>query len=278
MSLYKYVPPERRDILRSLRIRFTQPGAQNDPFELRPTVNRFRSHEVARGALSKPLSEEWDRQFSDKILKQFGQQLVDEIERKSPGYLAAQKEAALAMADIESDCAARDEINRLLNTLGILSLSDTPSDLLMWTHYAANHTGLVLEFDDGHSWFWVKRPEGDDCGNLRKVSYADQPSSGFLAELKAHEVFYTKGTRWEYEREWRVVRPLVESSLELPGGVFLFDIPEGVITGVIVGLRVSTDSLRELRGILHNSPKLAKVRFGRIVEGKLSNHLEVVWA
>jgi hypothetical protein len=66
MSLYKYVPPERLDVLRNLRIRFTQPGAQNDPFELRPVVERFRRREVARQALAKPLSEEWDRQFPTK--------------------------------------------------------------------------------------------------------------------------------------------------------------------------------------------------------------------
>ena len=95
MSLYKYVPSERLDILRNLRIRFTQPGAQNDLFELRPPVNRFRKPEVARQTLSAPFSEEWDRQFSDKILKQFGLPFVNEIERMLPGYLDSQKEAAL---------------------------------------------------------------------------------------------------------------------------------------------------------------------------------------
>lgn len=122
MSLYKYISPERLDVIRNLRIRFTQPGAQNDPFELRPIVTRFRRPEVARQALSKPLSEEWDRQFSDKILKQFGSQFIDEVERNRPGYLTLQKEAALDKADTQSDQAAKILIAHHLNTLGILSL------------------------------------------------------------------------------------------------------------------------------------------------------------
>jgi hypothetical protein len=278
MSLYKYVPPARLDVLRNLRIRFTQPGAQNDPFELRPVVDRFRRREVARHALAKPLSEEWDRQFSDKILKQFGSQFVNEVERIHPGYLASKKEAALAMADAESDHGALELIVQHLNALGIFSLSEVPDDLLMWAHYAANHTGFVLEFDGEHTWFWAQRPEEDDCGTLKKVSYADEPSSLYLAELKAHEVFYTKGKKWEYEREWRIIRPLAESSMSLNEGVFLFDVPATAITGVIAGLRTSSESLQELRKVRQGNDQLTHLRIGRISEVKSSNTLEVIWA
>ncbi len=278
MSLYKYVPPERLDVLRNLCVRFTQPGAQNDPFELRPVVDRFRRSEAARQALAKPLSEEWDRQFSDKILRQFGPEFVNEVERMHPGYLASKKEAALAMADAESDHSAMKLIAQHLNTLGIFSLSEVSDDLLMWAHYAANHSGFVLEFDDGHAWFWAQRPEGDDCGTLKKVSYADEPSSRYLAELKAHEVFYTKGKKWEYEREWRVIRPLVESSRSPTEGVFLFDLPATAITGVIAGLRTSSESLQELQEIRRGNPQLTHLRVGRMSEVKNANTLEVVWA
>lgn len=277
MSLYKYVTSDRLDILRTLRVRFTQPEAQNDLFELRPPVNRFRSSEVARQALSKPLWEEWDRQFSEKIVKQFGPEWANEVEKRLPGYLASHREAALAQVDVESDRNRREEIRQRLNALGILSLSETPTDLLMWAHYAANHTGFVIELDDRHSWFWAQRPEGDDCGNLRKVTYSDQPSSLNLAELKAHEVFYTKGKKWEYEREWRIIRPLAESSMCVGGGIFLFDIPSTLIAGVIAGLRNANESFRELQGILQNNPGLTHIRTGRVVESENSNALEVIW-
>jgi hypothetical protein len=36
MTLFKYIRPERIDVIENLEIRFTQPDALNDPFELRP--------------------------------------------------------------------------------------------------------------------------------------------------------------------------------------------------------------------------------------------------
>src|SRR3712207_4510618 len=36
MTLFKYIRAERIDVIDNLEIRFTQPGALNDPFELRP--------------------------------------------------------------------------------------------------------------------------------------------------------------------------------------------------------------------------------------------------
>jgi hypothetical protein len=100
MSLYKYVPSERLDVLRNLRIRFTQPSAQNDPFEFRPLVDRFRRPSEAR----QRLSEEWERKFpaaldcADPNLKAFM--------AKRPALLASVRETRLAEADRQSDKAA----------------------------------------------------------------------------------------------------------------------------------------------------------------------------
>ena len=37
--IYKYLPHERTDVLKNLKIRFTQPKALNDPFEALPLVS-----------------------------------------------------------------------------------------------------------------------------------------------------------------------------------------------------------------------------------------------
>jgi hypothetical protein len=36
VSLYKYLVPERFDVLRNAKVRFSQPMALNDPFEMKP--------------------------------------------------------------------------------------------------------------------------------------------------------------------------------------------------------------------------------------------------
>jgi len=41
MTLYKYLHPDRIDLLQNLLIRFTQPGAFNDPFEMQPYFDSY---------------------------------------------------------------------------------------------------------------------------------------------------------------------------------------------------------------------------------------------
>ena len=44
MYLYKYLPPDRIDVLENAAIRFTQPDQLNDPFESRPCMTSIREH------------------------------------------------------------------------------------------------------------------------------------------------------------------------------------------------------------------------------------------
>src|SRR5258708_12419499 len=54
MIVYKYVHPERFDVLKDTRIRFTQAAALNDPFEMMPSLFEIRRYYAA-------LSEEVNR-------------------------------------------------------------------------------------------------------------------------------------------------------------------------------------------------------------------------
>lgn len=52
MALYKYVRPERIDVIDKRELRFTQPGALNDPFELRPRFEALISEAEALASLA----------------------------------------------------------------------------------------------------------------------------------------------------------------------------------------------------------------------------------
>jgi hypothetical protein len=259
MSLYKYVPPERLDVLRNLRIRFTQPGAQNDPFEFRPLVSRFRRAEAAR----QQLSQQWNEQFPKAVgqLDPDTQFKLKEFMRKFPAAVAAVKEMRLDEADKQSDPAIGEEVFQELNRqVGILSLSEIPDSLLLWRRYASGQSGFVYEFDDKHPWFWARTEEKDDIHELRKVNYIDVPSSPSLSELVALEVLYSKRKYWEYEREWRIIRPLAEGSGR--EDIYLFEVPPAALTRVIVGSSASEDSIEELVRIITSNPGLAHLRVG----------------
>jgi hypothetical protein len=50
--------------------------------------------------------------------------------------------------------------------LGIFSLTEDPMHPLMWSHYAGQHFGIVVEFDENHPWFNQKVAPPDDLRHL----------------------------------------------------------------------------------------------------------------
>ena len=67
MILYKYLQPTRLDVLKHKRIRFTQPGDFNDPFEFRPKIR-----DVASDAEVQAYVEEHFDQLVDEELAKYG--------------------------------------------------------------------------------------------------------------------------------------------------------------------------------------------------------------
>jgi hypothetical protein len=104
--------------------------------------------------------------------------------------------------------------DNLIKHYAFCSLSERPDDLLMWSHYADQHRGLVIGIDFSD----------DINGHLIKVQYADSavaipiddsltvfdPSldetAGKLAVCNMLRNITTKASCWQYEGEWRIWR------------------------------------------------------------------------
>jgi hypothetical protein len=104
-------------------------------------------------------------------------------------------------------------------------LSETPSSILMWSHYAMNHTGFCVEYDFNN----LSAENHYILEHLEKVNYADQLPSLQLASLiqvmrkkldptfkkdpkiteatteTCVEAILTKNSVWNYEKEWRLI-------------------------------------------------------------------------
>jgi hypothetical protein len=87
--------------------------------------------------------------------------------------------------------------SRLRNEMGVLCLTESADNHLMWVNYARNHTGFVVGFDATSAFF----EEGGR--ELRKVNYQARPP--FFAEADENSCFY-KSPEWRYEEEWRCIR------------------------------------------------------------------------
>ncbi len=169
---------------------------------------------------------------------------------------------------------------KLDENFGILSLSETPTDTLMWSHYADGGRGFLIEFDPRHSWFWAKKEDRDDFRHLRRVAYTSYRPPKYLLETVGQEVLYTKRKEWEYEREWRIIRNFNDAACEVGHDnngkdVLLFAIPPDCILGVVVGYKTDRESAEGMRKLVAANPALSHIRFSEAVL-KSDGSIEIV--
>src|SRR5690606_38148794 len=220
MSLYKYVSIDTLKKILNGSIRFTQPGAFNDPFEMLPELHVPQS-------------------FSDdKIAIQFD--LLSERRLQGDGSLADGFES-----DFCNDFNSRDILYALNESIGVLCLSKVRDSLLTWSHYADQYAGAVVEFDDSHEFFDGKieveyrsmRPKKDI------TAYISDGNPVPIAEL------CTKPEDWQYEQEVRLVRSLSEcrrASNDSKFPVYVMPLPAECIKSITLGERASVEHQREI--------------------------------
>ena len=101
----------------------------------------------------------------------------------------------------ENDLHAREELrSQVLAQEGLLCMSKTYQEPLLWGHYADNHRGMCLIFsvlESGDWWdveYVPKRPKVRDFGIH---SFRD------LSKEQIHTIARTKFKNWSYEQEMR---------------------------------------------------------------------------
>lgn len=82
---------------------------------------------------------------------------------------------------------------------GILSVSRKPLDILMWAHYANDHTGIVLGFD----WNETGLPEAKEM--VYQSHYRSLDLWSHSKDELADVAFYQKSSHWSYEQELRSI-------------------------------------------------------------------------
>ncbi|MGB4117445.1 MAG: hypothetical protein WBK51_12965 [Polaromonas sp.] len=64
MSLYKYLHPDRTDVLRNQSIRFSSPAVLNDPFELKPHLAAIATATYAKAEFQRVLPSIIDEELA----------------------------------------------------------------------------------------------------------------------------------------------------------------------------------------------------------------------
>ena len=227
MTLYKYVKFEDLERILNGSIRFTQPGAFNDPFEMVPEL-----------LVPKHLAN-----------RQVNLQFSVTASRRTPAVHELGD-------DFESEDCSDINSRRILASLnqgiGVLSLSKNSSSLPMWSHYADRHKGAIIEFDASHEFL-----EGHFAVEYRQFrpkidigSYLDDETPIPIAEI------CVKPKDWEYENEVRAVRNLSDCKCVGEAGgfpIYTRQLPIDCLKSVILGERMGVDNQRRIFETVKNT-------------------------
>lgn len=263
MPLFKYLHPDRIDVLLGKSICFSSPAVLNDPFELKPHLAALASpeHMESEIALLFPelVHEELEKLPSEVRSLVSAEALQELILRQLPQMKRNIQGMAEMLTPKLQDVMAR----KFEELIGILCLTESADNLLMWAHYADSHRGFVIEFDEYCPFFDRRVSPDDELRHLRKVSYNAKRPSLTLAEVEDFSSFMTKGTDWQYEAEWRMIMPLEAASKIVKNGqqvVHLYEFPADAITSVILGCRMDAQKKEKIQQVLADSPHFEHVR------------------
>jgi len=146
-----------------------------------------------------------------------------------------------------------DILHAELNRVGVFCVSSTPTEELMWAHYANGHRGVAIEFDSNVGLFTTAQ-RIDYVTEAPVINRIKDNRDSFL-----EKTFFTKSERWVAEQEWRVItrwedrdrieRYIAERDFPVDVKEFLrsqhgpgyYAIPPDSIRGVILGNSISPE-------------------------------------
>jgi DUF2971 family protein len=271
-ALYKYLNADRTTtVLENLQIRFSQASVLNDATELKPVFKGIATRSDLKRLLTDRLREKYPglvERVEQSLPSHVAAQLIDDVLRKG----VAQAEEALP----QNEKKIHDSLDR---NFGVLSLSETPTNSLLWGYYGDGGYGFLIHFDPRHKWFWAQQNARDDFRHLRRVTYLSERPPKYLVDTNGNDALYTKGLEWEHEKEWRIIRNFNDAASkagpdQYGKDVLLFAIPPDCIQSVVIGYRAQSDSVEKIKGIVGGNPPLAHVHFQKAVlkEGTITLH------
>jgi hypothetical protein len=206
-----------RDLIVESRMYLSDPTRFNDPFDMKARV------------------------VFDGTLEQRRQKFRALIANKSGGRRKERKRLLnefMSRPTEEWLSAIEGIFAQSVRAVGVFSMAGDPRSILMWSHYALNHTGLCVQLEIAHDprAFALSVP----------IDYEDSyPTLNYLdPDWGAHvrNVLKTKHPGWEYEKEWRIVH--------MNGANSYYAFKPAVVSGIILGSRMPNGAIDVVQQLL----------------------------
>lgn len=148
---------------------------------------------------------------------------------------------------------AFDSRRKVINRHGILSLSKVYDNILMWSHYASNHTGVVIAFDMSLDLdFFISPLNIKYQDTYKELNYFANP----LDTIEKNNSI--KSSLWKYEEEIRIIKDKFG----------LHPIKRDAVRKIYFGCKTSKLKINEFMMLCKNSGyKHMKYYQGKIVHG-----------
>jgi hypothetical protein len=256
--VYKYFSSPRRAFFSKPQLRTSQREALNDPLEMShrwniakadglkslvekhlgatlPSVFQnkqlqkamFKEHLSESGKTLSPLEE---IQFEKIVSSEMFTVYLNQLSTNSDGIAAPFIGAAFSQMEARFDSL----VESLVSKMGILSLTEDPLNQAMWAHYGESGKGFVIGLDAQADFFFSTAKERRHL--LKRVKYTNDRVDNFWRN--PYYLILVKSRDWAYEREWRMLKNLIDSD-EIDHGpplaVHLLNVPPHIIKTVHFG-------------------------------------------
>lgn len=179
---------------------------------------------------------------------------------------------AVDLADRDLRRVFRETKDTLNEDKGLICLSTSWSNPLLWGHYAEKHSGIALGFDVPDSALapvmYRKTP--------LKIPFDRKTRELCLTEDLMNKLLRTKFSDWEYEKEMRHFVQLDHATKE--AGMYFYDFSAAfALREVILGPRceLPIERVRALVSSYSSSPRVIKARIAfssfRVIKNKLAS-------
>ncbi|ENM3825828.1 DUF2971 domain-containing protein [Vibrio cholerae] len=251
--MYKYISNELPHFFENGMLRLTQPSQFNDPFELLPcyvdvmgeSTKKYILENIEVWLKEDRKNEPWYKKLIPLPIKLA---VIKAFLKSKNKHITKVMEQFDATGVSVANTQYRNIIDQ---SDGILCLSETADNLLMWSHYGNCHQGYVIEFDTSHEFFNQKIPNPktgglvEYAGSPLKVTYTKHRKIIPFWQKSMSDVFLTKGSDWEYEKEHRMVLPLELASKVIDDNIYLFHIPFEAVKSIIFGAKCEDSFMQD---------------------------------
>ncbi|SFM97788.1 Protein of unknown function [Algoriella xinjiangensis] len=268
-NLYRYRTCNERNFQTLLEDKFllTKPTLFNDPYDSLLYINRDKIISDLTKNQEDDIVEKLqnDAQFKEEQTQLLGKDFVEKYANLEPFKSSTEKEifktAAEKIYTKFVDQLIDESLKSMRQSSLVACLSEDFESILMWSHYADNHRGFVLNYDFKSRYSIKTKIPGVIATEfadkkLFPVRYSDERfdatyyvefhfidnyfrsmglklNKPFFDKLFYYKILLFKSTNWAYEKEWRIISQTnLNYNDEKPNVNFITDIkPKEILLG-----------------------------------------------